>query len=243
VTEYNDRRANRTRLFTLFLLLFLSLPLSAQVGHEPRSSPYRDLRIKQTITGFGGYLWGGYGKAGVGPGDGPLAGIRWDVHLGGFASLFLGGSYSDLERVLLDPSQPPETRVVGTTTQGVTIIDGGANLLLTGRKTWHGLMPYIGAATGIALGGSVPEDSLTNYTFNTKFHFGPTGGFRFFLSRRLHLRAEGRVMFWKLSYPNVFFQPGVDPIVPPILDPTTNSQSEWVTHLTLMIGLGYTLRI
>ncbi len=243
MTEYNDTRAIRTHIFTLFTWLLLSSPLAAQVGHQPENSPYRDLRIKQTITGFGGYMWGGYGKAGVGPGDGPFGGIRWDAHLGGFASLFLGVSLADLERVLLDPSKPLDTRVVGTATQAVTVIDGGANLLLTGRKTWHGLMPYIGAATGIAIGGSVPEDSLTNYSFNTKFHFGPTAGFRFFFSRRLHLRTEGRVMFWRLSYPLQFFQPGVDPVVLPILDGSTNSENEWVTHLTLMIGLGYTLRI
>jgi len=189
VTEYNDARAIRTHLLTLFTWLLVSSPLAAQVGHEPESSPYRDLRIKQTITGFGGYMWGGEGKPGVGPGDGPLGGLRWDVHLGGLASLFLGASVADLERVLLDPSKPLDTRVVGTTSQSVTVIDGGVNLLLTGRKTWHGLMPYIGAATGIAIGGSVPEDSLTNYMFGTKFHFGPTAGFRFFLNRRLHLRT------------------------------------------------------
>lgn len=243
MTEYNDTKGTRAHLFVLVLLLLLNSPLAAQVGHQPESSPYRDMRIKQTITGFGGYMWGGYGKAGVGPGDGPLGGIRWDIHMGGLASLFLGVSLADLERVLLDPSQPRDTRVVGTAQQAVTVIDGGANLLLTGRKTWHGLMPYIGAAVGLAIGGSVPEDSLTNYQFNTKFHFGPTGGFRFFFNRRFHLRTEGRIMFWRLSYPLQFFQPGTDPVVPPILDPAVNSENEWVIHYTLMIGLGYTIRI
>jgi hypothetical protein len=230
------------RLALASICLFATT-LSAQVGYDPEQSPYQDLRITQTVTAFGGNMWGGEGKAGVGPGPGLMGGLRWDIHVGGFASVFLGGTYSELQRVLLDPSQPPATRTIDTTTQSVTYFDFGANLLFTGRKTWHGLMPYIGAAAGIAIGGSVPEDSLSGYTFKTKFQFGPTGGFRLFLTRRLHFRTEGRVIFWQLSYPNVFFTPGIDPPVAPILDPLTNTEKEWVTHLTLQFGLGYSIRL
>lgn len=222
------------------LVVALTGPIAGQVGHQPERSPYRDLRIKQSLTGFGGLLSGGRGKAGVGPADGTIFGVRWDIHTGSAATLVLGVSAADLERRLINPSAPPSLRDLGTARQTVWVIDGGFNLVLTGRKTWHTLAPYLGASLGAAVGGSVPEDSV--FSFRGKFQFGPMLGVRQFLNRRLHLRVEFRDIIWRLGrYPDVFFTPGTG--VEPVLDPDVNSPNEWVHHPTLFFALGWTLRL
>ena len=37
------------------LALLVAFPLRAQVGHDPESSPYRDLEYRQELTPYGGY--------------------------------------------------------------------------------------------------------------------------------------------------------------------------------------------
>ncbi len=86
-------------------------PVQAQVGHLPESSPYKDMRIKQTISFVGGYLAGGRGSAGVGPSGGMLAGLRWDITVGAPTVLFLSVMRADLERRLVNPDDPPAAEV------------------------------------------------------------------------------------------------------------------------------------
>ena len=240
--ERNDRGV---RALLIGVGLAVTLPGSgvAQVGHSPESSPYNDLRISQTVTLMSGYLSGGRGKAGVGPSDGLLGGVRWDIHVGGAASLFLGGYMFDLERRVLDPTQPPETRMLGTASQSVIMVDGGVNLILTGEKTWHGFAPYVGANLGVVFGGEVPEDS-SGFRFATKFHAGPALGIRLFVNRRFHLRVEARNVLWRITYPNSFFAPPENaPGADPILNEVDTSNTQWTHHPVLMFGLGYTLRL
>ncbi len=215
---------------------------SAQVGHLPVTSPYRDLRIKQTVTFTGGYLVGGRGKAGVGPSAGPLVGARWDAHVGGSLALFLGVMGSDLERNLVNPIEPPgPTRNFGMAKQTVWVADAGINLLLTGRKTWNGLAPYIGLGLGMVFGNSVPEDSV--FTFSRKFHIGPQLGTRYFFNRRFHLRFEARNIIWRMTYPSVFLTIPEEEPQTPVIDGNVDRLAEWVHHLVLTIGLGWTLRL
>lgn len=225
-------------------LAVTSLPLSAQVGHDPSSSPYRDLRIKHTLTFFGGQLDGGRGKARVGPSDGRLLGARYDIHVGGAATIFAGVSYAAAERNLVDPDDPVDTRYFGVADQDLYLIDAGFNLILTGRKTWRGFAPYFGAALGMVAGGAVPEDS-SGFAFKNKFQVGPMVGVRYFPNRRFHLRLEARDIIWRLGYGGTRFfnTPANAPSDPPVLDPTVNRSSEWVHHPTLKFGFGLTIRL
>ncbi len=207
-----------------------------QVGHQPESSPYRDLRFKQSLTPFGGYLTGGRGSARVGPSGGPLAGLRWDVNVAAPMWLFLEAAWSGLERNLIDPNEAPDDRFIGTAKQNVFLLDGGFNLVFTGRKTWHGLAPYLGAELGIAIGGAVPEDS-SGFSFNTKFQIGPMIGIKIHPSQKVHFRLEVRDVLWRLSYPDRFFQG-----TPPVLNPLVQTDSEWAHHVTYLFGIGITLR-
>ena len=215
---------------------------AAQVGHLPEGSPYRDMRVKQALVLYGGYLTGGEGSAGVGPTDGPLAGARWEITVGAPSVLFLGVSGASLDRLLINPDNPPETRTLGTAKQTVIMLDGGLSFVLTGRKTWKGFAPFAGFAMGMAFGGAVPEDS-SGFKFNSKFQIGPAVGIRFHPNPRFHVRVEGRGIFWRLSYPQRFFDdPANAPGTEPVLNELIETETDWVFHPTLTFGIGYTLR-
>jgi opacity protein-like surface antigen len=223
------------------LAILQTTAAAAQVGHLPESSPYRDMRVKQALVFFGGYLTGGEGSAGVGPTDGPLAGARWEITVGAPSILFLGVSAANLDRLLINPDNPPSTRTLGTAKQTIVMLDGGLNFVLTGRKTWKGFAPYVGVGMGMAFGGSVPEDS-SGFTFKSKFHIGPALGVRIHPNPRFHFRVEWRGIFWRLTYPQQFFQPPTSAPGTPVLNPLIETDSDWVFHPTLVLGIAYTLR-
>jgi len=225
-------------LFALILGVSLTATGEAQVGHPPTSSPYRDLRDKYFASINGGYSWGSGGKVEAGPANGPIVGARFDVHLAGPGSIQVGINWGNLNRQLIDPNADPGDRVYGTTTQSVFMADAGLILTFTGQKTWYGFAPYLGASMGLALGGSVPEDTLSTFTFNTKFIVGPQLGFRWHPVRQFFLRIEGRDMLWKLSYPNEYFDAD-----PPVLDPQVNKTTEWTHNLMLLVSLGFVLKL
>lgn len=234
----------RSSLTAALLLAALSAPggVLAQVGHLPDRSPYKDLRIKQAVSIMAGYLTGGRGRAGVGPSGGSLLGVRWDITVGAPTVAFLSIARADLVRNLVNPTEPAATRFFGTARQRVFIIDGGFDLILTGRKTWHGFAPYFGASLGAALGGSVPEDSV--FRFNSKFQVGPAIGVRWHPTRRFHLRFETRDILWRINYPDIFFATSAAaPDDPPLLDPVIQKSAEWTHHLVLVFSVAYALRL
>ena len=218
------------------LAVFQTTTALAQVGHLPENSPYKDMRIKQALVFYGGVMSGGEGNAGVGPTNGPVGGVRWEIAVGAPSILFLGLSMANLERPLVNPDDPPDTRFLDSANQRIVMVDAGLNFVLTGRKTWRGLAPYLGVGFGMAFGGPVPED-LSGYTFKTKFHIDPTIGIRFHPSPRFHFRIEGRAIVWRLNYPQQFFD-GTDPL----LNPLIQTDTDWTVHPTLLFGIGYTMR-
>src|SRR6187402_3307599 len=61
-------RSNRVKPFSFAALaLFVASPLLAQVGHDPASSPYRDLEYRQELTPYGGYARAKVDDAGITP--------------------------------------------------------------------------------------------------------------------------------------------------------------------------------
>ena len=127
----------RSSLTAALLLAALSAPggVLAQVGHLPGRSPYKDLRIKQSVSIWSGYLTGARGSAGSVTSGGSLLGVRWDITVGAPTVAFLSIARADLVRNLVNPTEPADTRFFGTARQRVFIIDGGFDLILTVRKT------------------------------------------------------------------------------------------------------------
>jgi hypothetical protein len=226
---------------TAALLVLAPAPGAAQVGHDPASSPYRDIFGKFILGVEGGYANSSGGDATVGPADGPFGGLRLDINLGGPANVGFEALYASLDRLIIDPSLTAEERVVGTEKQSILFLMGGMGLHFTGHKTWHGLVPFIGASLGLGFGSDLPADSLLGgFAYNTKFVVAPWAGIRWHLGRRLSLRIEARDMIWQLKYPNAFFE-APELGEPPVLDPLVKGTSEW-THNFWFIGvLGYTI--
>jgi len=233
---------SKAAVCALVLTPFFATQTAAQVGYDPAHSPYQPITARTSFSVMGSYIWGSSGKVGVGPSDGPGLGLRYDMRLTGPTDVFATVSWSNLQRLVPHPEAPVDSQLTGPVDQGVLFIEAGLAVLLTGDKTWRRMAPYLGANLGLGFGGSVVADS-SGYGFSAKFVSGPLLGFRYYVSSALMLRVEGRLQFWKLSYPPSFFQaPANAPDDPPILSPVLNSDSEWTTHPTLLIGLGYAFR-
>jgi hypothetical protein len=214
---------------------------AAQVGHSPRSSPYRDIRKGHTFTVLGGYFSGDGGRFNLGPHEGGVFGVRYDVRTGGTIQLGLGLSHGRLKRFIVDPFVLLANRKTGPIRQSVTFADVALQFNLTGGKSWHRIAPFVAASAGLALGGDTAADT-SGYDFGRKLYVAPGAGFRVFLSDRLHLRAEAKATFWKLKYPATFLsEPVQEPGTPdnPNAVITDGKLTEWTTSSWLQVGLGY----
>jgi len=220
---------NSLRPFGSMALLALATALApsaaAQVGHDPEHSPYRDLRASHQITFSGGYLAGGGGQAGAGPKQGPLAGLRYSLSLSGSLEMTVGVCGASLDRFLVDGG--------GTARQSVFIADAGFALRITGPKTWHGWMPYVGGSLGIATGSRVAADT-SKFAFGNPFQFGPRLGVRRYGAGPVSLWVEAWDPIWRLRYPGAWWQSGATPLV--------SVDREWVHNPTLLVGLSFILR-
>ena len=205
----------------LIVLLVPPTPATAQVGHAPEKSPYRSIRYGSYALVTGGQLFGDGGRIGVGPHDGTVFGLRFTFLGDRPLQVGLGFFTGQMERLVHDPTQPPETRTSGPVGQRVNWVDGHLQFNLTGGKAWRGVAPFVGTATGFAFGENLSEDSA-GFQFGTRFYLAPLVGVRFFLGSRLHLQAESRFLFWQLKYPDKYAIP-----------------NEWVLSPWLQFGLGY----
>ncbi len=230
----------------LLLLSLVFAPVAgAQVGYAPRESPYRDIRKGHSITPLFGRIGGGGGTYGIGPQDGNVYGVRYDVRTAGSVSFGLTLAQGDLKRYIVDPFVEVVRRKSGPVPQRVRFVDVSLQLNLTGGKSWHRLAPYTGVSLGVAFGQQTPADT-SGYHFGNKFYFAPQIGTRYFLTERLHLRADIRGAFWKLSYPVSFTQE-------PVLDPGTTADphavildgrlNQWTLTPWVQVGLGYTFSL
>jgi len=197
----------------------------AQVGYEPRKSPYRDITKGKSVTFLVGYFGGNGGSLGLGPQNGMTVGGRFDIRVGGTIQLGFGFSVGDLERLIIRPNPDtiPGLETIGPVPQQVLMFDFTAQVNLTGAKSWKRLAPYFSATVGLALG----EDSPLNtgdFVFGNKIYLTPGFGTRVMLSQTFHLRLEARAQFWKLGYP-------------PTLT-VGNTPGQWVVSPWLQAGLG-----
>ena len=71
----------RLRPFAIACAIAMLCPAlaSAQVGHPPGRSPYRDIPKGHTLTGFAGLFGGSGGRFGIAPHDGTVFGLRYDI--------------------------------------------------------------------------------------------------------------------------------------------------------------------
>jgi hypothetical protein len=225
-------------------LLLALLPVSAvaQVGHSPQKSPYRDIRKGHTVTATFGQFGGSGGRFEIGPHDGKLYGLRYDVRSASTVQFGLGFARGTLRRLIVDPFVEVANRVSGPVDQTVTFAEVNLQFNLTGGKTWHRLAPFIGSGVGLTFPSGTPADT-SRFEMGKKIYLAPFAGVRIFVTDRLSLRGEARAVFFKLKYPSTFeAEPVLEPGNPPdnsnavITDGRTN---EWTTSSWLLVGLGY----
>jgi hypothetical protein len=229
--------------WSLAAALLAPAPLTAQVGHDPAHSPYRAILARTSLSLMGGYLGGSGGRLGIGPTDGFLAGVRYEMRLTGPTDAALTISRGQFERLVPNPNAPADSQITGPVSQSVIFVDAALQILLTGDKTWNRLAPYLGASLGLGFGSGVAADS-TGFRYATKFVTGPLVGLRLYPGGGLTVRVEGRLTFWRLRYPSGFFaNPVRAPTDPPLLDPEVEPDTDWTAHPTVLIGLGWAFRL
>lgn len=204
----------------------------AQVGHLPSQSPYEDFKIGQTVTVMGGWLAVKRDLADVAPKPSWIAGLRYDIGVGGPASLFVRYMASPSERNLLVPTNTRATRVIGTPSTTTHIFDGGLDISLTGRKTWRRLMPSVNGGAGLV--SDFAKADTGAYRFGTKFAFNYGASLRYISRNGMQLRIDATNFIWQYQYPDRYFVRAADTTA--ILTDTRNREA-WRGNWSLTGGV------
>lgn len=211
---------------------------SAQVGHAPANSPYRDVTIKHSLTYFGGYYRGGTDPARVAPTDGPMVGARYGIRLAGPIHFTgrLAAVFAD--RSVVDPSRPAAERRVGTTNVPLLFGDAGFDVLLTGAKSWHSLVPGLNASVGLAADASGKTDPSQFrvgipfvLSFGPMLRYVPGDG-------KWSWRLDVTDQYFRIRYPESYFlKTGPDDTFLPPNSKRTVWRHNWSTTLGLSVAL------
>jgi hypothetical protein len=209
--------------------------MSAQVGHRPSSSPYRDLQYNMEWTLFAGYFNAQKDRVGVAPQPGPMVGGRWDWRIGGPAYLVGRMAGASLKKRIIDPKKPIAERFVGTETVPLLFSDIDLGLNLTGFKTWHSFAPQVEAGFGTTA-------DLRGKTDVGKFRFGSPltvnfgAALKWVPGGKWQVRGDWSNYLYKISYPDDYFlRVGTeDPVLP-----ANAPRSVWRKNVAFQIGLSY----
>jgi hypothetical protein len=105
---------------------------------------------------------------------------------------------------------------------------------LTGRKSWHHLVPQLRGGLGVV--SSRAKDDSSGYSFGTPFAFTFGGGLKFVPGGRFQLRADVTDRVFKLSYPDSYYRKASDN-TSVLSDPTP--RSFYTHHTALTVGVSY----
>lgn len=219
------------QLLSALALACIATTARAQVGHLPETSPYRDLEIRHEFTFFGGRYNAGKDALGVAPGDGPMFGARYQIHVGGPAFLTARWSHVNTDRVAIDPTKNGAARQLGKSNVSVDLFDVGLALNLTGEKSFHHIVPVVNLGAGVAsCGCSVEGDP---YSFGTPFAFTFGGGLRYVPGGRFQLTLDWNDYLYQLKYPTAYF---LIPTGGTAVAPGDQARSFWKSNRALTIG-------
>jgi len=211
-------------------------PVAAQVGHLPQRSPYTDLEFRQEVTIFGGYYNAGTDRVGVAPGSGPMIGARYDLRLGGPASLTSKLAYVSSQRTVIDPRRPEDQRVVERDAAWpVYMADVGISLNLTGQRSYRKLVPFVNGGLGVATDLKSGADVGT-WKFGIPFAFSLGAGIKWVPSGNLQARVDVSDQLYQIKYPNLYYETASDGTS--VLAPR-EAKNDWTSNLGLTFGLSY----
>lgn len=222
---------------SVFVCAALGVPASGsaqQVGYPPDRSPFRDLEYRHELTLFGGLFGAGKDPAGVAPQGGPMAGLRYELRVGGPAQLMVRAAYIQSERNALDPSEPEATRDLGVHSAPLYLVDAGISLNLTGQKSWRRLVPTVNAGIGVVAGNQDVENDP--YRFGTPFAITYGAGLRYVPGGRFAMRLGVDAYSYRLKYPADYYATTSDGTA--VID-ARQSTNFWKNNVALTIGASY----
>lgn len=225
--------------------LFVGSEMRAQVGYDPRHSPYRDLRESQEVSFFTGYYRARLDPAQVVPRAGPMVGARYQWRAGGPAHVTFDAARVSSERQVLDPEKSscpsdPSTncKLIGTYRWPLYLADVGLALSLTGARSFYRLVPEVKAGAGIATDFHTQPD-VGDFAFGTRFAFTWGAGIRWVPGGRYQLRADFTNHLYAVRYPETYYQAADDGSR--IFDAAARfrSKSIWLNNPGFTIGVSY----
>lgn len=218
---------------------FLAIPVAAQVdvGYPPPRSPFTDLEFKHEATVFGGYLMTGDDPAGVAPRSGPIAGIRYEVVVGGPAQFVVRLAQAMTDRTVIDPTLPRATRVIGTRSWPVYLADAGISLNITGQRSFHGIVPVLYGGLGVASDGG-KEVEADPYRLGTTFAISAVGGLRYVPGGRFQMRADVGTYMYQIKYPTAYYVQASDNTA--VLE-DSQARNFWKSNPAFTLGASYLL--
>lgn len=203
-----------SRIRSGVLLAAVALGTAVPASAQSIPSPYRYVEKGQEAGPFVGYLSPDRGRFGFGPGASMILGARYGVEITG--PVALEGVVTSLRttRDVVNPARQEGERVVGEADVALVFLEARLRFALTGRRSWHGLQPYVMAGGGLAFDveGVQRDDVLEleerdRFEFGTKFTGSFGGGARWILTDRLTLRSELLMNLYKLDTPDGFQDP------------------------------------
>ena len=205
----------------------------AQVGHPPDRSPYKDRDYSREWTYFGGSFTAEKDPVGIAPSDGPIAGVRWQMHMTGplyFGVRLAGGS---IERTVIDPSKRIVERTLGTEKVPMGFADFGLEMSLTGHKTWHGLAPFINGGLGVVADLRGAND-VGSYRFGIPFTMTLGTGVSWTPARNWSVRLDWSHYVYRIQYPTTYYLKTTED---PAVLPAGAARSFWRRNPALMLGI------
>jgi hypothetical protein len=216
--------------------LVAALPAAAQVvGYPPSTSPYSDLEFSQELTAEFGYMKARHDPAGAAPKSAAMVGLRYELSLIGPLALSSEVTRTFSNRDVIDPALPTAARNnPASVSAPVYSADLALALNLTGRKSWHYIVPQVRAGIGVVTASA--SDAASGYSFGTPFAFTFGGGVKVVPGGRVQFRADLTDRVFKLSYPDSFYRLASDNTA--VLDATV-PRSFYTHQLGMTLGVSY----
>lgn len=215
------------------LMTLTASAVSAQVGYPPDRSPYKDRDYNRDWTFFAGRYSAERDPLGVAPLEGPMGGVRWQMHLTGPLYFGVRVAGASVERTIIDPSKRISERVVGTENVPMAFADMALEMSLTGHKTWRGLSPFFNGGLGVAADLRGAND-VGSYRFGIPFTMVLGTGLSWTPARNWSVRLDWSHYIYRITYPTTYYLKTTEDPAPL---PAGASRAFWRRNPALLIGV------
>ena len=212
----SDRRGPTTAGMLAIGLAALALcPGILEAQAERIESPFRWRERGFRVGMFAGHHAANRGRLEFAQGPTNVVGAKMRVRASSPLSLELGATYGAADRWTLDVSAEGGPAIVDTVAAGWLRADAGAQIGLTGARTWNGIHPYGmiggGFVFGVNEGASeaLADQALEPFRYNisTAPHIYVGLGFEIFPSEKIGIGFEIRDHLVRVTSPDGYLFP------------------------------------